>query len=92
MPKASAIIPVNEVNTTPPTPVDTVIIAVEVAFLSPENDNNVVSTLGYIAPHAKPKGIIKAITIPPVDTMEIIIVRIGIAITAPRRIFLACAE
>ena len=46
IPRKSAKIPVNAVNTTPPIPVDTVIMAVAVAFLAPEYDNIIVRTHG----------------------------------------------
>ena len=46
MPKVPASIPVSAVKITPPTPVETVIMAVAVAFLFPENLSMVVSTEG----------------------------------------------
>ena len=46
MPKDSARTPVSAVKTTPPIPVETVIIAVAVAFLSPEKERSVVKTHG----------------------------------------------
>ena len=46
MPKDSARIPVSAVKTTPPMPVETVIMAVAVAFLFPEKERSVVSTHG----------------------------------------------
>ena len=46
IPNAPARIPVKAVNITPPMPVETVIMAVAVAFLFPEYFKRVVSTEG----------------------------------------------
>ena len=87
-----ASIPDRAVNAAPPIPVAVVIIAVAVAFLSPENLISVVSTLGYIAPDANPRGMQSAITIDPSLIIAMIVVTTGIVITAAIRIFLACFE